>query len=131
MALCHQHPDRETELACDGCGRSFCESCLVGILGRTLCEECKFVAVKGVTAPRRRHPNATLVMVLPIVGYITHLALFTGPIGLYLGRKMLTEVSEDPNYTGRTLAMVGMMVSGASLVAWIVGAAAGLLVGIR
>lgn len=37
---CHNHPDREAERACVGCGKFFCADCVTEIHGKSYCKPC-------------------------------------------------------------------------------------------
>ncbi len=37
---CHNHPDREAERACVGCGKFFCSDCVTEIHGKSYCKPC-------------------------------------------------------------------------------------------
>lgn len=37
---CHNHPDREAQGACVGCGNLFCPDCMTRIHGKSYCKKC-------------------------------------------------------------------------------------------
>ena len=127
MPTCLHHPDIEAELTCDRCGRPFCERCVVAILGQRVCTGCKQESVQNLLQPRRHHPQALLSLVVPVVGYATcALTPITSLIGLYVGYKVLREMREQPQWSGRWIALAGMVVSGGTLAAWMIALVASL-----
>jgi hypothetical protein len=100
----------------------------VELVGRRLCAGCKETLLSQVLATRRRHPNALASLIVPIVGWMTCLFLpITSGLGLWLGWRALREIRAEPRYSGRTLALAGMVVSGAMLVNWLLALIASVL----
>lgn len=117
---CTNHPLQEAVAPCSHCGRPYCPACLVELVGRRLCADCKEAMLSQVLATRRRHPNALASLIVPIVGWMTCVLLpLTSGLGLWLGWRALRDIRAEPRYTGRTLALAGMVVSGATLVNWL------------
>lgn len=125
---CTLHPHLEALALCSHCGRPYCAGCLVELVGRRLCGECKGAMLSEVLIARRRHPNALASLIVPIVGWMTCVFLpLTSALGLWLGWRALREIEAEPRYTGRTLALAGMVVSGATLADWLIALVATLL----
>ena len=128
VTACIYHPNIEESAPCDRCGRYFCDQCLVAILGRTLCGECKTSLVAGTVERAQRHPLAIVALVVPVVGYASCVLVpITSPLGLYLGWKVMRELRDRPHLSGRTLALAAMVISGGTLGTFLVGLTAALL----
>lgn len=122
MPACSNHPQIEASAPCGHCGRSFCDGCLVDLIGQRLCEACKGRLVSGITTRPQQHPLALPALLVPTLGYLACglPVLVTSPIGLLLGMRVLRELRDRPHYTGRTLALAGMVISGGTLAAFVI-----------
>ena len=143
MTTCPNHPAEEAVQPCGRCQRPFCDRCRVELVGQQLCQECKAVYLSellgpaagvpadfGAVPPARRvmHPHAMLGLVVPVLGSATFFCSpVTGLIGLWLSARALREINANPIYQGRTVALVGVVVSGGILGTWILALAATLL----
>lgn len=125
---CVNHPSLEAVAACTQCGRPFCAGCLVELVGRQFCAECKAGALQELLVTRQRHPQALPALLVPIVGLLTCILIpVTSGFGLWLGWQALRGIRAEPRYEGRTLALAGMVVSGAILADWLIALIATLL----
>jgi hypothetical protein len=126
VPTCVYHPQVEETVPCAGCGRPFCENCLAEIMGQRLCADCKSRMVQGVQEAghrRQQHPLALSSVLVPVLGYIFTCALLvplTSLIGLYLGSRVLRETGQQEGYSGRSIALAGMVISGGTLFTWVV-----------
>ena len=128
LPSCLNHPAAPAEASCTHCGRSFCAGCLVELVGQRLCAECKEVALRDVFVSRSRHPDALPALIVPIVGWLTCVFLpVTSSLGLWFGWRALRDIRAEPRYSGRTLALAGMVISGATLADWLIALVATLL----
>lgn len=128
MPVCVVHPHIEQTLPCDGCALPFCEQCLADIMGQRLCEHCKLSAVHGMVQARKPHPLAVWSILVPAIGYMLCFFLpISGLAGLYLGSRVLAEIREQPHYSGRSAALLGMVIGGGHVATW-AAAVAGMLV---
>jgi hypothetical protein len=128
IPACLNHPEVEAAAPCSYCRRPFCSGCLVELVGRLLCAECKETALREILATQRRHPQALPALIVPIVGLLTCVFLpVTSSVGLWLGWRALREIQADPRYSGRTLALAGLVVSGATLADWVIALIATLI----
>jgi hypothetical protein len=144
VATCTNHPADDAAQPCTRCERPFCDRCLAELLGQRLCVECKAGYLSELVGPdesggeraayavpperRVRHPYALLALVIPVIGYVTFVCSpVTGAVGLWLGARALRDINASGHYSGRTLALAGMVVSGGVLVTWVVAVAATLL----
>jgi len=128
ICTCVNHPDVDATAPCTHCGRAFCSGCLVELVGRLLCAECKDTALRDILVSRQRHPQALPALIVPIIGLVTCVFLpVTSSVGLWLGWQALREIQADPRYSGRTLALAGLVVSGATLADWVIALIATLI----
>jgi hypothetical protein len=128
IPTCLNHPNVEATAPCAHCRRPFCSSCLVELVGRRLCAECKETALSNLLLSRQRHPQALPALIVPIIGMLTFVLLpITSSVGLWLGWQALRDIRAEPRYAGRTLALAGMVVSGATLADWLIALIATLL----
>jgi hypothetical protein len=124
---CVNHPAAETLQTCQDCGRPFCDRCLVTLMGTQRCETCKEAAVRGVSVRPARHPLAAMSLVIPVAGYFLCLPIpITSAVGLWLGRKVLRDLERQPHLSGRGAALAAIVVSGGTLVTWMIALAATL-----
>lgn len=72
-------------------------------------------------------------MLIPLFGYLACAVPvpITSSVGLYLAQKVLREVREQPYASGKSLALVGLVVSAGTLGTWLVAAAAWLFLWLR
>lgn len=113
---CMTHPLAPAEGPCAGCARPYCANCLVEIMGRRLCAECKARVVGSVEQRKPQHPYALWAVLVPLIGYFTVcLVPVLCPIGIYLGHRVVREVDEDPRLSGRSAGLAGMVLGAALL----------------
>ena len=92
-------------------------------MGRSLCYDCKVGNTQGLVEQRQSHPMAAITLLIPILGYVLCapvLIPFTSVAGLIMGNRVLQEVRERPHYSGRSAALMGMVLSGGMLGIWLV-----------
>jgi membrane associated rhomboid family serine protease len=84
FAACYKHPDRQTGISCQRCGRPICGECMNPASVGFQCPRCAGSARAGVRAPRTRFgariaPGGGIatkaVMVALVVVYVTNLVL--------------------------------------------------------
>ena len=93
-----------------------------------LCAECKDTALGHLLVSRQRHPQALPALIVPIIGLLTCIFLpIASSVGLWLGWRALRDIRAEPRYSGRTLALAGMVLSGATLADWIIALIATLI----
>ena len=92
-------------------------------MGQSFCFDCKEQVTVGVVERRERHPLVIIALLVPIIGYALCAPLLpiTSLIGLLLGLRVLKELRERPNYTGRSAALAALVISGGTLATWVVG----------
>jgi hypothetical protein len=128
VTTCTVHPHAEAAQACARCERPFCDRCLVEILGGLVCEECKASALKGVISTPGVHSLAVVSLVVPVVGYLACVPIpLTSSIGLVLSLKALRDISQHSHYSGRTLALIGLVISASTLATFLIALIATLL----
>jgi hypothetical protein len=125
-SFCLNHQDRPRQETCADCGESFCANCVITFEGKTLCAPCKNFRVRSMQRPSQFSVYALFSLLLGLV---------TGPIGLFcvgmstatrssvpsfaglvlpilaifLGAKALRDIETQPNRTGRSIAISGMV----------------------
>jgi hypothetical protein len=125
-SYCLNHQDRPRQETCADCGESFCTSCVITFDGKTLCGPCKNFRIRSMQRPAQFSVYALFSLLLGLV---------TGPIGLFcfgmstttrsvvpsfaglvlpvlaifLGAKALRDIETQPNRSGRSLAISGMV----------------------
>lgn len=121
MQTCTNHPYAADAQPCESCGQPFCEHCRVEIMGRQLCSACKQGAVAGIMERKRQHPLALWSLLTPLGGYLLcgFLVPITGPLGIYLGTKVLREIEAQGTWGGRSLALAGIATSVGTLLPWV------------
>ncbi|MGI3784100.1 MAG: rhomboid family intramembrane serine protease [Janthinobacterium lividum] len=89
FAACYRHPDRQTGIACQRCGRPICGECMQPASVGFQCPRCVGVGRAGVREPRTRFGARTAagdgvatkaVMVALAVVYVTNLVLRGGVV---------------------------------------------------
>jgi hypothetical protein len=125
-SFCLNHQDRPRQETCADCGESFCASCVITFDGQTLCGPCKNFRIRSMQRPAQFSVYALFSLLLGLV---------TGPTGLFcvgmstatrssvpsfaglvlpilavfLGAKALRDIETQPNRTGRSIAISGMV----------------------
>lgn len=121
MPTCINHPAIEETVECGGCNRPFCEQCVVQILGRQLCGECKTTALQGAFQRPAAHPLAVISLAVPVAGYLLCVPIpITSTLGLWLGWRVLRELELQPHLSGRGPALAALVVSGSTLATWVI-----------
>jgi hypothetical protein len=120
VPVCLNHPYVEATRPCAQCARPFCDGCTVEITGRRMCQECKAWAVVGVVQRPQMHPLALPALLVPALGYLFCLTPITAPVGLYMGRRVLDEIRQEPHLGGRSMALAAMVVAGGTLATFLI-----------
>ena len=82
MTPCMNHPHAQAAAQCGGCGRPFCESCLVEFLGKRFCGPCRDFHLAHVRSrPRSQQPpNETPYLVVGLIFLILALLATVGGV---------------------------------------------------
>jgi hypothetical protein len=97
-------------------------------MGSQLCLDCKAKSLVSVYERRTQHPLAAMSLIVPIAGYLLCLPIpITSVVGLWLSRKVLRELGEQPHLAGRSVALAALVVSGGTLGTWLVALTATVL----
>lgn len=122
--LCTQHPHVEATRHCDGCHRPFCDQCVVSILERHYCADCKESTLAAMGRRTQQSPNATAALWMGIgsylIGFITcgiGTPIFAG-LGLALARRTIRELEAEPEVGNLPLAHAAAFVCAATLLIW-------------
>ncbi len=135
---CFNHPDTPSGRTCAACGEAFCENCVVVLRGRTLCGPCKNFELR--TSQRPAAPSGLAIVSL-VVGLLSNPIAFCSTVtamgvqpgaspGIFVaslvglvaplaavaaGMKALADIEKKPRAGGQTLAIIGMVTGGVSL----------------
>ena len=126
--LCFNHEDIAKQTTCTDCGESFCGECLVTFEDDVLCAPCKNYRVKNL---QRAVSPSRLAVLSILIAFLTAPATFCFlpvgqigfpwwslvallPQGLAAGLSImaLREAETDPQDTGRSLAITGLVSAG-------------------
>jgi len=136
-AYCFNHDEAASTVTCADCRLAFCNSCVVGFKGQTLCGPCKNFRIRGATRPPRVSALAIVALVVAVVSgpvafclsgvtfnsqvnsqgsivlaiTFSLLAMLVPSGGLVLAGFALREIESKPNVGGRGMAMTGAVTS--------------------
>ena len=120
---CRNHDAVAAVERCAGCAESFCQHCLVEVLGQKYCASCKVMAVKG--PPPVKEGNlpceaAGKALTYSIIG-IFCFGIVLGPMAVAKAIEARKEIRDDPDLAGLAKANVGLLLGIAVLVFWVLG----------
>jgi hypothetical protein len=136
-AYCLNHDTVPSQHKCPDCGESFCADCVLTLQGATLCGPCKNYRVRRLLRPPRMSGFALasvlvamltgpLVLCLAALGDPSRmlaliLILLVPQIAAFLlGAMGLRTTETDPQRSGRSLAITGMVTAGVACVVTLV-----------
>lgn len=133
VPFCLVHPEIETGLACQRCGRPFCQACLADLMGGCYCAPCKTEVVRGMQRGPERSSASIVALVLSIVSLFLcgALALILSSVTIYLGFRALGEAERLRPGGRHDLEWAAVVISGSTLVLWTLGFGLGVLVWAR
>lgn len=120
---CPTHPDRPAAAQCTGCGKDFCQDCLVTLGDRHWCVDCKPCALEGVTFAEAAGENcdtADTALKLAIVSLFCF-GVILGPVAIAKGLSARREIQANPGLKGEGKANAAIMLGIISLLLWILG----------
>jgi hypothetical protein len=132
---CFNHPEAEADQTCAACGLGFCAACVVRWRGETLCGPCKNFMLAWLQRPPRLSVLALSAVIASVltspVGFCLTLmtATMKAPVfvavcvsaippllSLVLGGAALRQVENNPNLTGRSLALTAVVAAAVSVI---------------
>lgn len=119
MATCTNHPAVEASQFCVGCGRPFCNDCLVDLQGAKYCAACKNTRVRDLQRVEAyKLPGEALTY--SIVGLFC-CGIILEPIALSKALQALKEIDGNPSLPGKEKAVAAKWISIVGLVLWALG----------
>lgn len=83
-AECPYHANEPAAERCAGCGRGFCDSCVVEFMGELQCESCKLERVLDLQRPKLADPRRVVFWARVFDWVLAVPSLFWGAISLSL-----------------------------------------------
>src|SRR6266545_1652279 len=131
--FCLNHEETPKQKNCSDCGEAFCADCLVELRGQTLCGPCKNFRARLLQRPPQLSGKALssvlvglLCLPLPFwlmslgltsdTTYLTLLALVPQLIALALGVLAVRDTETKARFTGRSLAVTGVLTGAVTVV---------------
>lgn len=105
---------------CDGCRRPFCDNCIVELMGRNLCAECKGRDVRDLQRSSTvtfKEPGEALLWA--IVG-IFICGIILEPIALAKGISAMNKIKADPQLPGHGTALAAVIISSIFTVVYVI-----------
>lgn len=132
---CFNHPEADADQTCAACGLGFCAACVVRWRGETLCGPCKNFKIARLQRPPRLSVLALSALLAAVLTSPVGLCLTMMTAGmkapafiaigvsaippllsLVLGGAALHQVENNPNLTGRSLAMTAVVAAAVSVI---------------
>jgi hypothetical protein len=124
-AYCLNHESVAAQQKCTDCGEAFCGDCVLTLQGALLCGPCKNYRVRRLLRPPRLSGFALasvlialvsgpfcLLLALSGIAWLTLVALVPQLLAFVLGGLALRTTETDPQRSGRSLAITGMVGAG-------------------
>jgi hypothetical protein len=123
---CKNHPGVAAVDRCAGCAEPFCGNCLVDVMGKRYCRDCKSMAVsatpmaEGATMPCKEADEALKYAIIGIFCF----GIILEPIALVKASKAKKMIALNPRLTGSGKVTATYIIASIALVLWLLGIAA-------